>query len=103
MMEKDKRRAYTVSDSDGKHLDYAIFCPACKCAHVFDDRWTFNGDHEKPTFSPSMLSHENPEVRKTSNGRYGHRCHSFVRNGQIQFLGDCTHDMKNKTVDLEPF
>ena len=27
-------------------------------------------------------------------------CHSFVRNGRIEFLGDCTHGLAGKTVDL---
>jgi hypothetical protein len=26
-------------------------------------------------------------------------CHSFVRDGQIQFLGDCTHALKGQTVE----
>ena len=33
----------------------AIECPGCGCSHIFDQQWTFNGDFEKPTFSPSML------------------------------------------------
>ncbi|MGC4033677.1 MAG: hypothetical protein QM754_18485 [Tepidisphaeraceae bacterium] len=32
-----------------------------------------------------------------------YRCHSFVRDGQIEFLGDCTHELAGKTVPLEPF
>jgi hypothetical protein len=28
------------------------------------------------------------------------RCHSFVRNGRIEFLGDCTHALASQTVDL---
>lgn len=27
-------------------------------------------------------------------------CHSFVRDGRIQFLSDCTHKLANQTVDL---
>lgn len=82
---------------------YAIFCPACQCAHVFDERWTFNGNFDKPTFRASMLVHGNEETRKRTNGRYGHRCHSWVTDGKIEFLGDCTHEMKNQTVELEVF
>jgi hypothetical protein len=29
-----------------------------------------------------------------------HRCHSFVVDGQIQFLGDCTHKLAGQTVPL---
>lgn len=77
--------------------DPAIFCPACDCYHVFDSRWTFNGDVDKPTFSPSMCV--NCVDEKYLNEQTV-RCHSFVRNGQIQYLGDCTHDMKNQTIEL---
>ncbi|MHC8396108.1 hypothetical protein ACYZT8_21075 [Pseudomonas sp. LB3P93] len=27
-------------------------------------------------------------------------CHSFVIDGCIQFLGDCTHELASQTVDL---
>jgi len=74
----------------------AIMCPACKFLHVFRG-WTFNGDYYKPTFSPSMLVNKN---RLSTNAPV---CHSFVTDGQIRFLGDCTHEMKNKTVPLEEF
>lgn len=29
-------------------------------------------------------------------------CHSFVFDGEIRFLGDCTHALAGKTVPLEP-
>lgn len=29
-------------------------------------------------------------------------CHSFVRDGRIEFLGDCTHELAGKSVALEP-
>jgi hypothetical protein len=30
-------------------------------------------------------------------------CHSFVTDGKIQFLGDCTHALAGQTVPLEDF
>ena len=30
-------------------------------------------------------------------------CHSFVTDGRIQFLGDCTHSLAGQTVDLPEF
>jgi hypothetical protein len=80
----------------------AIWCPACKTAHRFptDDsnvingrvhKWTFNGDGDRPTFTPSMhISPSQPE----------HTCHSFVTDGMIQFLPDCYHTLKGQTVEL---
>lgn len=75
---------------DGDHI--WIFCPGCQEAHALQvtgsKAWTWNGDLEKPTFSPSLLC-----VSKI-------RCHSFICNGRIKFLGDCEHDLKGQTVDL---
>jgi Family of unknown function (DUF6527) len=84
---------------DGEIIGYIIMCPACGFGHCFytnykdHPNWSFNGDLEKPTFSPSMLIHESPtgEIK---------RCHSFVRNGNIEFLTDCGHSMAGKTVSL---
>lgn len=81
---------------DGKHKCYIITSPATDQDIVFDDRWEFNGDFEKPTFSPSMLIEypvENPDT--------GHvREHFFVRDGKIQYLPDCHHNMAGNTVDM---
>jgi hypothetical protein len=59
-------------------------------------RWQFNGDMEKPTFLPSILSkwqgHDIPGKPQV--------CHSFVREGRIEFLTDCTHALAGKTVEL---
>jgi len=66
-------------------------CPGCGCGHHIDpDRWTWNGDLVRPTVSPSLLVH-------LGGGR---RCHSFVRDGRIQFLSDCTHSLAGQTVDI---
>lgn len=83
-------------NNEGPELrGYGIWCPACRTIHHFPkDRWTFNGDMEKPTFSPSMLirGYLGPD-------NYG-TCHSFVRDGKIIYCGDCTHSLKGQTVDL---
>lgn len=66
-------------------------CPACGHAHAMDSRWTFNGDFEKPTLSPSYLAYGS----KTTP-----RCHCFVTNGQIRYLNDCTHELRGQTVEM---
>lgn len=74
-----------------------IKCPGCNENHVLDERWTFVNapDLERPTFLPSLL------VRwQFGNDRAPKVCHSFITNGQIQFLGDCTHALAGQTVDL---
>lgn len=92
-----------LNDSKGNFHSWAIMCPACQQIHGFDERWSFNGDMVNPTFKPSMLVHENKNYREVSNDKHGHRCHSFVTDGKIKFLGDCTHNMKNQTIELEHF
>jgi hypothetical protein len=94
---------------------YAIICPACKTEHLFNEAWTFNGNFNKPTFSPSMLyttGHYIPghqgrcwcdynKEHPNQPAPFGCvRCHSFVIDGKIQFLSDCTHEMKGQTVEL---
>ena len=76
-------------------------CPGCEIPHGINcgtrpgPVWSFGNNLEKPTFSPSILcSYEWGVERKK------HVCHSFVRNGDIQFLSDCTHDYAGKTVPI---
>lgn len=51
--------------------------------------WSWNGDTEKPTVKPSILS-DNGEVR----------CHTWINDGKVQFLDDCTHEFAGQTLDL---
>ncbi len=72
-------------------------CPGCGNIHKFDERWTFNNDLDKPTFRPSLLVNGNMQYHNSATPR----CHSFVTNGKIKFLGDCTHELAGQTVELE--
>ncbi len=74
---------------------YFVFeCPGCECLHsIQTPQWTFNGDLEKPTVSPSILVNPNGDSSAI-------RCHSFVRDGMIQFLDDCEHSFKGQTVEI---
>lgn len=98
----------------------AIQCPGCKTYHHINVNrvrqahpcWEFNGSMESPTFSPSLLvttgKYVEPEwfnalpegEEKEFHDKHSTRCHSFIRDGKIQFLGDCTHELANQTVDL---
>lgn len=92
-------------------------CPGCNDVHgiVVDvpEAWTWNGDLERPTFSPSVLMTANyaePPVTPENYEQWEREpweqkivrrvCHSFVTDGRIQFLGDCTHALAGQTVDL---
>ena len=93
-----------------------FYCPGCKRVHSVnfnpDHLWNFNGDIDKPTLSPSVLvSYRHPKGYSNDNpapvgfnGEYvTDICHSFVTDGRMQFLGDCTHDLAGQTVELPEF
>jgi hypothetical protein len=99
---------------DGKLIYY---CEGCECLHYVNDRWTFNGDYEKPTFTPSILvrgtkftekGEEDYEAwhdagspkREEPFDHFQTICHFFVTEGKIQYLSDCTHKLAGQTVDL---
>lgn len=89
--------------SDGNAL---FDCPGCGFLHVVylttpgRPHWSFNGDREKPTFSPSILVHwtEHPLTDPVNK-----ICHSFVREGKIEFCADSTHSLAGQTVDLPEY
>lgn len=98
-----------------------FMCPGCKTAHHIQigegtgPRWGYNGNPESPTFTPSVLVrwYEPSELgwemmdrldplpegmdRYPGNDQV---CHSYITDGKIQFLGDCTHALVNQTVEL---
>lgn len=104
-----KTKAFETTDSTERDLGtYCwIYCPGCEGYHSLRVRmpsfptaeeikdqqenkhglWTWNGDTEKPTFRASLLL---PTVV----------CHSFITDGKIQFLNDCSHKLAGQTVDL---
>lgn len=55
--------------------------------------WTWNGDTEKPTLKPSILTRFETRLELTV-------CHSFVTDGKVQFLSDCTHEFAGQTLEL---
>lgn len=81
--------------------DHYIFrCPGCKTGHmvkVGTDGWTFNGNGDAPTFTPSVFVNYDGSCPGVP------RCHSFVTDGQIQFLTDSTHELAGQTVPLPDF
>ena len=92
-----------LSDTNGNHVGELVECPACGYGHLFRTVphenlpvWTFNGDRDKPTFSPSMLVNSRTHVTNPD----AILCHSFVRDGKFEFLSDCSHAMAGKTVEI---
>jgi len=81
---------------------YAFHCPGCGYAHHFGTKaytdargkshpvWHFNGNVDRPTFSPSLLVNAQwPEKR----------CHLFMRDGMIVYCGDCFHALAGQKVE----
>lgn len=104
-----------------------FWCPGCNHRHHINDApepgnpaspvWHWNGSVDKPTFSPSILVRGRTLTRKGEADyeawyQSGYPqpapefesmetvCHSFVNDGKIQFLGDCTHHLKGQTVNI---
>jgi hypothetical protein len=88
----------------------AFWCPGCDQAHQVritgPHAWGYNGNPAAPTFTPSVKvtwpAHPEAEER-FKEWRTERICHSFVKDGLIQFLGDCTHSLAGQTVPLPPF
>jgi hypothetical protein len=81
------------------------WCPGCDGAHQIatgsgpGPRWGWNGDAEKPTFTPSVLvTYDGADAGQ--DGAPPSVCHSFVVDGQMQFLSDCTHALAGQTVAI---
>lgn len=83
-------------------VDLSFFCPACGYPHniVVDGSrgWKFNGDMECPDVSPSICL-----TAEYGDNRESQICHSFIRNGEWQFLNDCTHNMAGQTVPVPDY
>lgn len=94
---------------DGGRVGF--MCPGCGEMHQVRidgegrPRWGFNGDYERPTFTPSInVTWSEPsdvegEFDDTSKDRKM-VCHSFVTDGQISFLNDCTHALAGRVAPI---
>ncbi len=76
--------------------------------------WTWNGDTEKPTLRPSLLTtgtypatDEEIELimMKVKVEPKPFTCHVWVNDGMVEYLNDSTHEFAGKTLpllDIEP-
>lgn len=81
-----------------------FWCPGCNSAHIITvegagSNWGYNGNPERPTFTPSILVTYNGPDAGIDDAPPA-VCHSFVTDGRIQFLGDCTHRLAGQTVGI---
>lgn len=112
-----------VHKEDGR---VTFFCPGCKTTHTIPygeglgPRWDWNGSATHPTLTPSILVRSGHHSDRHQEGNAcwctynaAHpdeedtfecaRCHSFVTNGSIQFLDDCSHALAGSTVPLPAY
>lgn len=96
---------------------YAFYCPGCKTKHVYTTsecaeaklQWKFNGDLDKPSFTPSLLNRWGKHVDANwqepkgtaPDGGWSGICHLFVTDGKIIYCSDSTHAYAGKTIEME--
>lgn len=89
---------------------YMFWCPGCDSEHLVTTEgpqaWTFDGNLDSPTFSPSVLVRTGRAVDPTfvrEEGDPPEICHSFVRSGRLEFCADSQHHLSGRTVPLPPW
>ena len=85
---------------------YLVWCPACQCCHPFDcwpgagrpdgPGWTFDGNVELPTFSPSL------RIFYARDGNMITTCHFVIERGVIKYCGDYQSEFAGRQVQMEP-
>lgn len=72
--------------------------------------WKWNGDRERPTLQPSILSTGTWPLTEAEADRViaGERvearplrCHFYLRDGILEYLSDTTHRLSGQNVPLE--
>lgn len=72
-------------------FELEFMCPGCKEIHTVNNHWPFNGNLEEPTLVDSVL---------VKWGGLNKQCHSIISGGFIQFMEDCTHELKGQVLEL---
>ena len=107
---------------------YTYYCPGCRSLHqIYTSEcerskvhWNFNGNVDKPTFSPSVRHWYNKylvddatfkQMRERINAGEqltipyveATACHYFITDGKIIYQNDCEHSLAGQTVEFEDF
>lgn len=98
-----KAQLTTINDHGVIYDALKFVCPGCKdirgtglhmlpvnCSDRHSPSWDWDGNLEAPTVSPSILTHGVDSV-----------CHSFLRNGVFEYLGDSTHRFSGQFVPMD--
>lgn len=113
-----------ITHGDDRYDAITLWCPGCQYYRDGDPdpagglhmlpvtgdgskrpTWSFDGNLQAPTLAPSILTRTEHTRRYIDGelkdvGRFV--CHSFLRNGVWEFLGDCTHPLAGQHVPMVP-
>lgn len=87
-------KLYENHDQNDRHY-WWFWCPACGFIHQLDERWKVGGTPESPTVEGSYLQYGSEADLEAMP-----RCHLFIRDGQLQYLSDCSHSMAGQTIPM---
>lgn len=98
---------------DKKNGTIKIKCPAGHYHYINtivpnqqNAQWTFNGNFEKPTFTPSINERTGTFVDPDVKGdpewlkANSYHCHFIVTDGRIHFCSDCSHHLAGQKMEL---
>ena len=106
-----------ITHDDGL-IGYNVICPGCRtfevkhlaCRHMFltvpfgaHPVWEFDGNMERPTFSPSLLMKSDWWNPETEAFDIQLQCHFFLRDGIFEYLDDCNHKLAGQNVPMVEF
>lgn len=104
-----KAELHITHDGDVVYNSLWFNCPGCEefggsGLHMLpvnstrtSPAWEWDGNIEAPTLSPSILTRT---YRCEGEARVDLVCHSYLKAGVIEFLGDCTHSLAGQHVPL---
>lgn len=85
--------------SDGRVQEHVFYwCAGCGHAHsVPAERWNWNKDVSNPTLSPSVRHYvTDPQTKAETT-----ICHYHLRNGILEYCGDCQHNLNGQKSPLQ--
>lgn len=88
----------SLTNDTGTSEVLIFMCPGCSRTHPYTVRhpdpkfptWEFNGNFERPTFTPSLMC----------NRGGPQQCHLYVKDGWIEYQGDCWHDLAGQRIPM---
>ena len=111
-----RSRLRHVTDGNQTYDDLVFWCPGCEQPDpdgqmvgglhmlpinntITSPSWDWDGNLKAPTLSPSILTRHDYYTGPDTPPRV-FICHSFLRGGVFEFLGDCTHSLAGQSVPM---